>query len=64
MPIDPDNFLYVLFDSENAEPGTAQNLAFFKQLKLLQDPTMTVERVIDTTVAEKAAAELGPYQPK
>jgi peptide/nickel transport system substrate-binding protein len=31
---DPDNFLYVLFDPENAEPGTARNLAFFKNAEL------------------------------
>jgi peptide/nickel transport system substrate-binding protein len=31
---DPDNFLYVLFDPENAEPGTARNLAFFKKAEL------------------------------
>ena len=28
---DPDNFLYVLFDSDNALPGEAQNLAFYTQ---------------------------------
>jgi peptide/nickel transport system substrate-binding protein len=27
---DPDNFLYVLFDPENAEPGTARNVSFYK----------------------------------
>jgi peptide/nickel transport system substrate-binding protein len=32
--IDPDNFLYVLFDPENAEPGNAQNVAFFKNAEL------------------------------
>jgi peptide/nickel transport system substrate-binding protein len=32
--IDPDNFLYVLFDPENAEPGSARNLAFFKNAEL------------------------------
>src|SRR6185436_16002690 len=31
---DPDNFLYVLFDPDNAEPGTARNLAFFKNPEL------------------------------
>ena len=31
---DPDNFLYVLFDPENAEPGTARNLSFFKNAEL------------------------------
>jgi peptide/nickel transport system substrate-binding protein len=32
--IDPDNFLYVLFDTENAEPGVARNIAFFKNAEL------------------------------
>jgi peptide/nickel transport system substrate-binding protein len=32
--IDPDNFLYVLFDPENAEPGNAQNVAFLKNAEL------------------------------
>ena len=27
---DPDNFLYVLFDSDNAHPGDAQNYAFYR----------------------------------
>jgi peptide/nickel transport system substrate-binding protein len=32
--MDPDNFLYVLFDPENAEPGVARNLSFFKNAEL------------------------------
>ncbi|HEY1587412.1 MAG TPA: ABC transporter substrate-binding protein, partial [Polyangia bacterium] len=32
--MDPDNFLYVLFDPENAEPGVARNLAFYKNAEL------------------------------
>jgi peptide/nickel transport system substrate-binding protein len=31
---DPDNFLYVLFDPENAEPGSARNIAFYKNAEL------------------------------
>jgi peptide/nickel transport system substrate-binding protein len=27
---DPDNFLYVLFDTDNTVPGAAQNIAFYK----------------------------------
>ena len=27
---DPDNFLYMLFHSDNATPGTAQNIAFYR----------------------------------
>jgi peptide/nickel transport system substrate-binding protein len=32
--IDPDNFLYVLFDPENAEPGNARNVAFYRNPEL------------------------------
>jgi peptide/nickel transport system substrate-binding protein len=28
---DPDNFLYVLFDSDNANEGDAQNIAFYRE---------------------------------
>jgi peptide/nickel transport system substrate-binding protein len=31
---DPDNFLYVLFDPENAEPGAARNVSFYKNAEL------------------------------
>ncbi len=31
---DPDNFLYVLFDPENAEVGGARNVAFYKNAEL------------------------------
>lgn len=31
---DPDNFLYRLLDSDNAEPGTASNISFFRNLAL------------------------------
>ncbi len=31
---DPDNILYVLFDPENADPGTARNVSFFKNGEL------------------------------
>ena len=31
---DPDNFLYVLFDSDNATIGTAQNVAFYKDAEV------------------------------
>jgi peptide/nickel transport system substrate-binding protein len=27
---DPDNFLYVLFDADNAQPGSARNIAFYR----------------------------------
>jgi NitT/TauT family transport system substrate-binding protein len=54
--IDPDGKLSMA--------GLRNDLAFFKQLKLLQDPSMTVERIVDTTIAAKAAEELGPYKPR
>ena len=38
--------------------------ASIKELKLLQDPNMTVERIVDTSIAEQAAKELGPYRPR
>jgi NitT/TauT family transport system substrate-binding protein len=54
--IDPDGKLSMA--------GLRNDLAFFKQLKLLQDPSMTVERIVDTSIAAKAAEELGPYKPR
>ena len=44
--------------------GLRNDLAFFKEQKLLQDPNITVERIIDTSFVEQAAKELGPYQPR
>jgi NitT/TauT family transport system substrate-binding protein len=40
------------------------DLAFFKEQRLIQDPAMTVESIIDTSFAEQAAKELGPYRPR
>jgi len=34
---DPDNFLYVLFDSDNATPGSAQNVAFYRNAEVDRD---------------------------
>jgi peptide/nickel transport system substrate-binding protein len=31
---DPDNFLYLLFDPENAEEGSARNISFYKNAEL------------------------------
>lgn len=44
--------------------GLANDLQFFKERKLIQDPAITVERIIDTSFAEAAVKELGPYTPK
>jgi NitT/TauT family transport system substrate-binding protein len=40
------------------------DLAFFKEQRLVQDPAMTVENIIDTSFAEQAVKELGPYHPR
>ena len=44
--------------------GLRNDLQFFKEQKLLQDPAITVERIIDTSFVEKAVQELGPYRPR
>jgi NitT/TauT family transport system substrate-binding protein len=43
--------------------GLANDLQFFKERKLIQDPAITVERIIDTSFAETAVKQLGPYRP-
>ena len=43
--------------------GLANDLQFFKERKLIQDPAITVERIIDTSFAQEAVKELGPYKP-
>jgi len=54
--IDPDGRM-------NME-GLRNDLQFFKEQKLIQDPNITVERIIDTSFVEKAVQELGPYRPR
>jgi NitT/TauT family transport system substrate-binding protein len=44
--------------------GLRNDLAFFKEQKLIQDPDITVERIIDTSFVEQAVKELGPYKPR
>jgi NitT/TauT family transport system substrate-binding protein len=39
------------------------DLVFYKEQRLIADPGMTVEKIIDTSFAEQAAKALGPYQP-
>ena len=51
-------------DGRMSLAGLRNDLAFFKQLKLLQDPAMTVERIVETSIVDKAVAELGPYRPR
>jgi NitT/TauT family transport system substrate-binding protein len=54
--IDPDGKMHL--------NGLRNDLVFFKEQKLIQDPTITVERIIDTSFVEKAVKELGPYRPR
>ncbi len=51
-------------DGRMSLDGLRNDLAFFKEQKLLQDPNITVERIIDTSFVEKAVQELGPYKPR
>jgi NitT/TauT family transport system substrate-binding protein len=43
--------------------GLRNDLQFFKDRKLIQDPGITVERIVDTSFAITAVKELGPYVP-
>jgi NitT/TauT family transport system substrate-binding protein len=54
--IDPDGKLSL--------SGLSNDLAYFKEQKLLADPSMTVERIVDTSIAAQAVKELGPYVPR
>ncbi len=54
--IDPDGRMNV--------HGLRNDLEFFKERKLLQDPTITVERIVDTLYATAVVKELGPYKPR
>jgi NitT/TauT family transport system substrate-binding protein len=40
------------------------DLVFFKEQRLIADPGMTVEKIIDTSFAEQAVKALGPYRPR
>jgi NitT/TauT family transport system substrate-binding protein len=40
------------------------DLAFFKQMKLIQDPNIRAADVVDASFAEKVVSELGPYAPR
>jgi NitT/TauT family transport system substrate-binding protein len=54
--IDPDGRLGL--------PSLRNDLVFFKEQRLIQDAGMTVEKIIDTSFAERAVKELGPYRPR
>jgi NitT/TauT family transport system substrate-binding protein len=45
------------------ERGLSNDLAFFKERKLIQDLGISVERIVDTQYAAAAVKELGPYKP-
>jgi NitT/TauT family transport system substrate-binding protein len=51
-------------DGRMSLEGLRNDLQFFKEQKLLQDPAVTVERIIDTSFTEQAVKELGPYKPR
>jgi NitT/TauT family transport system substrate-binding protein len=53
--IDPDGRMNVR--------GLRNDLQFFKERKLIQDPGITVERIVDNLYAAAAVKELGPYKP-
>lgn len=66
---DPDNFLYVLFHSDNAVLGAAQNLAFYRDPgvdKLLVEAQVAVDEVTRTglyrTVQDRIAED-APWVP-
>jgi NitT/TauT family transport system substrate-binding protein len=50
-------------DGRMNERGLRNDLQFFKERKLIQDPEIGVERIIDTQYAAAAVKELGPYKP-
>ena len=51
-------------DGRSRSPACATTSPIFKEQKLLADPSMTVERIVDTSIAERAVKELGPYEPR
>lgn len=54
---DPDNFLYVLFDSDNAVPGEAQNSAFYRQPKV-HDMLLQAQGASDPAAREALYAKV------
>jgi NitT/TauT family transport system substrate-binding protein len=51
-------------DGRMSLDGLRNDLQFFKQQKLIEDPGITVERIIDTSFVTEAVKELGPYVPR
>jgi peptide/nickel transport system substrate-binding protein len=66
---DPDNFLYILLDSENAEVGSARNISFFKNAELhgilawAQESTDRAERERFYKKAQDLIAREAPWVP-
>lgn len=66
---DPDNFLYLLFDPENAEPPTARNVAFYKNAELhgilawAQESSNRAERERFYAHAQQIIARDAPWVP-
>jgi NitT/TauT family transport system substrate-binding protein len=51
-------------DGRMSLAGLRNDLRFFKERKLIDDPTITVDRIIDTSFVMEAVKELGPYVPR
>jgi len=51
-------------DGRMSLDGLRNDLKFFKEQKLIQDPGITVERIVDTSFVATAVRELGPYVPR
>jgi len=51
-------------DGRMSLDGLRNDLQFFKERKLIEDPSITVERIIDTSFVTQAVKELGPYVPR
>jgi NitT/TauT family transport system substrate-binding protein len=51
-------------DGRMSLEGLRNDLVFFKEQKLIEDPRISVERILDTSFVEKAVQELGPYKPR
>jgi peptide/nickel transport system substrate-binding protein len=66
---DPDNFLYVLFDSDNTVPGLARNVAFYrnpeldKLLAAAQQSSNREERQEIYARAQELIADRAPWVP-
>jgi peptide/nickel transport system substrate-binding protein len=54
---DPDNFLYVLLHSDNAVPGSAQNIAFYRN-PTVDDLLIAAQAAVDEPSRSKLYAEV------